>query len=111
MHVIRAAFSFFKANQAKYGIDTSNIFIGVESAGAVTAMTVGYVNKKSDLKAYPKTSPYNLEGNSGTPGYSSKVKSVLCLCGTIPDTTAMDSPDDPPLLWVHGSSEIGRAHV
>ncbi|HEY9560677.1 MAG TPA: alpha/beta hydrolase [Anseongella sp.] len=105
MHDMRAAVRFFKANQAKYGIDTSNIFIGGESAGAVTAMTVGYVNKKSDLKAYPKTSPYNLEGNSGTPGYSSKVKSVLCLCGTIPDTTAMDSPDDPPLLWVHGSSD------
>src|SRR3546814_19431495 len=67
-------------------------------------MTVGYVNKKSDLKAYPKTSPYNLEGNSGTPGYSSKVTCVLCLCGTIPDTTAMDSTDHPPSLWVHGSS-------
>src|SRR3546814_15937154 len=88
MHDMRAAVRFFKANQAKYGIDTSNIFIGGESAGAVTAMTVGYVNKKSDLKAYPKTSHYDLEGNSGTPGYSSKVKPVLCLYGPIPESEA-----------------------
>lgn len=105
MHDMRAAVRFFKANHADYRIDTSNIFVGGESAGAMTAMMVGYVNKEDDLDAYPKASPRTIEGNSGTPGYSSDVKSVLCLCGAVSDTTALDSPDDPPLLWVHGSAD------
>lgn len=105
MHDMRAAIRFLKANQARYRVDTSHIFISGESAGAITAMMVGYVDKKGELKAYPLTDPENVEGNSGTPGYSSGVKAVLCLCGMIYDTTAIDSPEDDPLLWVHGSSD------
>lgn len=105
MHDMRAAVRFFKAHYAKYRIDTANIFISGESAGAITAMMAGYIDKTSELKAYPMTSPENVEGNSGTMGYSSNVKAVLCLCGMIYDTTAIDSPQNNPLLWVHGSSD------
>ena len=105
MHDMRAAIRFFKAHWKKYRIDTNQIFISGESAGAATAMMVGYVDKQEELKVYPKTHPYNIEGNSGTPGHSSQVKAVLCLCGLIMDTTAIDSPKNDPLLWIHGSSD------
>lgn len=104
MHDLRAAIRFFKANHATYRIDTSNIFITGESAGAVTAMMAGYVDKQHELTAYPGTTPNNIEGNSGNSGYSSSVKGVACLCGLIQDTTAIE-PGDIPLLWVHGSSD------
>lgn len=104
MHDMRAAIRFFKANEQKYRIDTSNIFVSGESAGAGTAMMVGYVNDSSELRAYPMTEPYNIEGNSGTPGPSSKVKGVLCLCGLIVDTAAIEARE-PSLFWAHGSSD------
>lgn len=105
MHDMRAAIRFFKAHWEKYRIDTTQIFISGESAGAVTAMMVGYVDKQQELNAYPNTRPDNIEGDSGTSGHSSQVKAVLCLCGLIIDTTAIDSPKDDPLLWIHGSSD------
>lgn len=105
MHDMRAAIRFFKAKQARFRIDTSHIFVSGESAGAVTAMMAGYVDQTKELKAYPMTAPENVEGDSGTPGHSSAVKAVLCLCGMIYDTTAMDSPQEPPLFWAHGSSD------
>lgn len=105
MHDMRAAIRFFKAYREEFKIDTTQIFVGGESAGALTSMMVGYIDKDSELQAYPKARPRNVEGDSGTPGYSSKVRSVLCLCGAIADTIAIDSPDEPALLWIHGSSD------
>ncbi|RYY33794.1 MAG: hypothetical protein EOP46_15395, partial [Sphingobacteriaceae bacterium] len=94
----------FKANQSKYRIDTANIVTGGESAGAVTAMTAAYVDKISELKNYKKASPQTLEGDSGNPGYGTRPKAVMCLCG-VGDTTAMERPSDPPMLWIHGSKD------
>lgn len=105
MHDMKAAIRFFKANGKKFRIDTSKIFIGGESAGAVTAMMAGYIDKQSELLKYPKTVPDNVEGNSGTPGYASGVSGVMCLCGLINDAAAIDGPENSPLLWVHGSAD------
>lgn len=105
MHDMNAAIRFFKANSRKFGIDTARIFIGGESAGAVTAMMSGYIDKQEELLKYPKTSPYNIEGNSGTPGYSSEVAGVVCACGAMVDVTPIDTPQQSPLLWIHGSSD------
>lgn len=116
MHDAKAAVRFFKANAATYKIDTSKIYIGGESAGGITALTTSYINQTQEV-LYPNTPPLSLdlsiEGNSGNPGYSSTVKSTLCLCaGTrhvsglpVFDTTAIQSPTDPTLLIVHGTSD------
>lgn len=105
MHDMNAAIRFFKANGRRFGVDTSEIFIGGESAGAVTAMMSGYVDKQNELLKYPKTAPDNIEGNSGTPGYSSKVAGVVCACGAMVDATPIESPRQSPLLWIHGSAD------
>jgi acetyl esterase/lipase len=115
MHDARAAVRFFKANAALYKIDTTKIFLGGESAGAITALSVNYINKTSEL-AYPPVAPYSkdntVEGASGNPGYSSKTKATLCMCGgtktvlndPVFDTTAME-PFDPALFQLHGTSD------
>ncbi|WP_158534914.1 beta-L-arabinofuranosidase domain-containing protein [Mucilaginibacter hurinus] len=102
MHDLKAAIRFFKANQAKYRIDTVNIITGGESAGAITAMAAAYNDKPHELKNLPKANPYNTEGASGNPGFSTRPKGVLCLCGT-GDTSAIEKPTDPPLLIVHNT--------
>jgi len=86
MYDARAAVRFFKANSSFYKIDTAKIFMGGESAGAISSLNVNYINKTSEL-LYPPVSPYStngtVEGNSGNPGYSSKTKATLCFCGGI----------------------------
>lgn len=85
---MKTAIRFFKSRSEEYRVDTTHIFIGGESAEGITAMAAGYVDKQSELAAYPNSEPNNVEGYSGTPGYSSEVQGVLCLCADIPD---MDS--------------------
>jgi acetyl esterase/lipase len=115
MHDARAAVRFFKANAATYKIDTTNIFLGGESAGAINSLSVNYIDHASEL-TYPPVAPYSsegtVEGNSGNPGYSSKTKATLCFCGgtttvlldPVFDTTDMQ-PLDPALFQIHGTSD------
>ena len=105
MHDMKAAIRFFKSRSEEYRIDTAHIFIGGESAGGVTAMVAGYVDKQPEMEAYPKSEPNDVEGNSGTPGYSSDVQGVLCLCAAIPDTVAIDSSDNSALMVIHGTKD------
>lgn len=116
MHDARAAVRFFKANASVYKIDTSRIFMGGESAGAVSSLNVNYINKAEEV-LYPDVAPFSntetVEGNSGTPGYSSKTAATLCFCGgtqTIAsdplfNSLAIEDSSDPPLLLVHGSAD------
>ncbi|MEO6150214.1 MAG: beta-L-arabinofuranosidase domain-containing protein [Mucilaginibacter sp.] len=104
MHDLKAAIRYFKAKHTQYRIDTANIITSGESAGAITAMVAAYVDKQSEMKTYPKANPNNIDGNSGTPGYTTRPKAVLCLCGT-GDTLAMEKATDPPMLWIHGSKD------
>lgn len=115
MHDARAAVRFFKAQAASYKIDTSNIFLGGESAGAINALSVNYIDKISEL-AYPPVAPYStvntVEGISGNPGYSSRTKATLCFCGgtkTVLLDPVFDTADiqtaDPKLLQLHGTSD------
>jgi len=116
MYDARAAVRFFKANASTYKIDTSKIFIGGCSAGAITALNVNYVDEPGELLT-PAVPPYNtdgtVEGHSGNPGHTSKTAATLCFSGgtktvlldPIFDTTVIQHPTDPPLLMVHGTGD------
>lgn len=104
MHDAKAAIRYFKANANTYGIDTNQIIIGGESAGAITSMMAAYVDKQSEMTVYPMANPNNPIGTSGNAGYSNKVKATLCLCGLILDTTAIEF-QDKPMLVVHSTSD------
>ncbi len=66
-HDAQAAVRFLRAHAADYGIDPGRIAVGGSSAGAITALNVGY-------------SP-NEVGTSGTPGVSSRVQAAISLSG------------------------------
>lgn len=115
MHDAQAAVRFFKANAVTYKIDTAKIYLGGESAGAINALSVNYMDQPGEL-AYPPVAPYStegtIEGSSGNPGYTSKTKATLCFCGgtktvlldPVFDTTTMQSTD-PAILQLHGTSD------
>ncbi len=80
----QAAVRFFRAHAADYRIDPTRIAIAGSSAGAITAMNVGFRAE--------------VPGNSGTPGYSSDVRAAVSLSGGRLLGTC-DQGDAPALLF------------
>jgi acetyl esterase/lipase len=82
-HDAQAAVRWLRANAATYRVDPTRIAIGGGSAGAVTALAV----------AVNSTDP----GDSGNPGYSSKVGGAISISGWIPhDEASLYDPADSP---------------
>lgn len=105
MHDMKAAVRFFYKDAATtntYGIDTNRIIVGGISAGAITAIHTAYLDKDSEIPAYlyPDTAAFGgIDGNSGNPGYSSKVHGVISYSGTIGDTSWIEAGSAPIILF------------
>ena len=117
MHDMKAAIRYFRKEKENYRIDTNLIFVGGESAGAITSLSASYINETSELNFaadLPLAEDNSLEGSSGNSGYSSAVTGAMCLCGgtmttnneLLFDTLAMQSAADPPLLQIHGTNDL-----
>jgi acetyl esterase/lipase len=88
-HDAQAAVRFLRANAATYGIDGNRIAIAGTSAGAITALNVGY-------------SPED-PGTSGNPGPSSAVGAAVSLSGARLLFAA--HAGDAPALLFHGTND------
>lgn len=94
-----------------YKIDTANIFIGGYSAGAITSLHYAYASTVQDgfLMGGEEMLDYislhnGLEGDSGNPGYSSKVRGVINIAGSLFDADMVDA-GEPILFSVHGTAD------
>ncbi len=89
-----------------YNIDQSRILMGGSSAGAITALTVGYLSNLSEFQIVEDSSLVvnlgGLEGNSGSAGYSSSIIGVVNLCGAIGHKSWIAN-NDIPLISMHGT--------
>lgn len=108
---LRAAIRYFykdKQTTNTYKVDTNHIFIGGSSAGAITALHVGYLNNECEISDYLSASTITqlggLEGTSGNPGYSSKVHGVLNGCGALARYSWLEA-GDVPVASVHGTND------
>jgi acetyl esterase/lipase len=81
----QAAVRWLRANAATYRIDPDRIGIGGESAGGITATGVGV--------------DADQVGNSGNPGYSSKVNAWVSISGGVPGGIFVDPTDSPGYLF------------
>jgi len=101
---------FYKDAQStnQFKIDTNHIFIGGSSAGAITALHVAYLNDECEFNDYMSSSTLanlgGLEGNSGNPGYSTKVHAVINGCGALARYNWLEA-GDVPLCSVHGTND------
>ncbi len=112
VHDARAAVRYFRKNFSEggntYGIDTNNIYFGGASAGGFIALHLAYMDQWNEFPTYIDTTGTTngwqygqkglhggLEGLSGNPGYSSKVKAIVNLSGAIADTAWMHTGDIP----------------
>lgn len=89
-HDAQAAVRFLRANAVRYGVDPGRIAIAGTSAGAITALNVGYGADDA--------------GSSGNPGHSSAVRAAVSLSGA----RLLGTPDagDAPALLFHGTSDV-----
>ena len=108
---LRAAVRFFYADAAGsdvYKIDTTKIFIGGSSAGAITAMHMAYLDKDCEIEEFMSLTELNsmggLEGTSGNPGYSSDVAGVINLCGALARYGWIEA-GDVPFVSLHGDDD------
>ena len=108
---LRAAIRFFYKDRSTtntYKIDTTRIFVGGSSAGAITALHLAYLDKECEISDYLNSSTITalggLEGASGNPGYSSKVIGVINGCGALARYSWLEA-GNIPLCSVHGTAD------
>lgn len=108
----RAAVRFFRKNVVEngntYKIDTSNIYMSGVSAGGFVALQLAYLDQDNEIPSFVDLNQPGLQGgvigNSGNPGYSSKVKAAINIAGAIGDTAWMQ-PGNIPVLSLHGTND------
>lgn len=118
---IKSAIRYFRkdfSNGNTYGIDTSTIFVGGSSAGAIIAVHLAYIDDVSDLPTNAVdndgslinvqsivNSLGGLEGDAGNNGFNSKVSGVISFAGGINDVSWIDSGDEP-LVSIQGDQDL-----
>ncbi|MBD2770106.1 carboxylesterase family protein [Hymenobacter sp. BT664] len=108
MQDLRAAVRFFRRDAATnntYRVRPDYIAVGGSSAGAFAALEVGYLDKASEVPTYVNLAALGgIEGQSGSPGYSSAVLAVLNLSGATERPSIIEA-GNAPLLSVHGTAD------
>lgn len=106
-HDAKAAVRFFRNSLTSgntYKIDSSMIWLGGIGAGAMAAQMAVYLDDTLEVSAAWQAiiqTAGGLEGNSGTPAVSSKVRAVINLSGATLDTAWMTNNTEP-LISIHG---------
>ncbi len=111
VHDLRGATRYFYKDRATtntYKIDTTKIFVGGSSAGAVTSLHHAYFDKECEVTEFISLSTLTglggVEGTSGNPGYSHDVQGVINLCGAMASYAFIES-GDIPMCSMHGNND------
>lgn len=109
---LKTAVRFFRKDAATtntYRINTDVIFIGGNSAGAITALHAAYLDVYNELPAGIDTSALAQGGidgfQFGNAGYSAEVSGVINMAGAIADTSWMDNNQIIPVVSAHGDAD------
>lgn len=108
---LKAAVRFFYKDRATtntYKIDTTKIFLGGTSAGALTSTHFAYLDKTCEVEYYMDATTLasmgGMEGDSGNPGYSTDIIGVMSGAGSLASYGFMEA-GDVPLCSVHGDND------
>ncbi len=111
MFDLKAAIRYFKQDFATtniHKIDTTNLFAGGFSWGALAGLYAAYGDVDEFYQGVQPifaSTPGGIEGNSGHPGFSSRFQGVVNIAGHLTDVNLMDGPDMIPLVSIHGTSD------
>lgn len=111
IHDMRASIRFFYKDAATtndYRIDTSRIYLGGVSAGAITALHIVHFDELNEVPVEMETvfnATGGFEGTSGNPGYSEDIAGVVSLCGALLDTAFINPAITTPIVSMHGTAD------
>lgn len=103
----KAAVRYLRANGPTYNLDTTRVYFGGSSAGAILAYQLGYMNDYDELPTQWQTladAVGGIDGTSGTPGHRSEVQAVFGYAGAVGDTTWIQ-PGDIPFMGMHSTMD------
>ena len=103
-----AAMRFLVAHQEEYGIDTSMMFVGGASAGAITALNLAFMTNETRPE-YTHSGFLKPDlGDIGSCGNDIKadfrIKGIVDMWGAMPDTALMRGRDIP-IIAFHGDAD------
>jgi len=108
----KAAIRWFRKNATENGnqfnVDTSQLFVGGNSAGAVLMTNLVYIDEADILPAYMDSiilANGGLDGPAGNYGYSSKVNGVLNLAGAVYNRSILSNNTSPPIFSIQGDKD------
>jgi len=105
----RAAIRYLRANASTYKISTGQVYLGGVSAGGVLGLHEAFLDLPSEVaSADPKIDTISIggiEGSSGTPGQSWRVKGVINLCGALGNVSWMSNNKNVSIFSVHGTND------
>lgn len=103
-----AAMRFLVSHQEEYGIDTSMIFVGGASAGAITALNLAFMtNETRPELSYsgflrPDLGDIDTCGNDIVADF--RIKGIVDMWGAMPDTSCLHDRDIP-IIAFHGDAD------
>ncbi len=97
---LRAAVRFARANASELKIDVNKIFVCGSSAGAVTCLNVAYLNQNEAPSSIDQNAWGDINGTTGSAGYSDAVAGVISLAGGIGNLDYIQS-GNPPVAMMH----------
>lgn len=107
---MKAAIRYFHNDASHdnlYRVDTTKVFAGGASAGAILAVHLGYLTDLSEVPDYIANvveENGGIEGNSGWPGYGTQVSGIVNFCGGINQVDWIDA-GDLPIVSIHGTAD------
>ncbi|MDO6431688.1 alpha/beta hydrolase [Flavitalea sp. BT771] len=101
----RAAIRYIRKSSSIGRIDTTKMFIGGASAGAITSILLAYLNQDELSSDFVfRNGPLDGTGTYDYPGYATKVKGVINMEGVILDTTWIKT-GDVPIFSYYGTAD------
>ncbi|MBC7383750.1 MAG: T9SS type A sorting domain-containing protein [Bacteroidia bacterium] len=106
----RAAIRYFRKGIATGNalqIDNNNIYTGGVSAGGVLGLQLAFLDTYAEFSQLGLDTSFigGIEGNSGNPGYSWRVKGVISLCGALSNTAWMNNNKNVTICNMHGTND------
>ena len=103
-----AAMRFMVAHQEEYGIDTSMMFVGGASAGAITSLNLAFMTNETRPEysrggfLRPELGDIDICGNNIRTVFH--IKGIVDMWGAMPDTSMLHN-HDIPILAFHGDAD------
>ena len=109
-----AAMRFLVAHHEEFGIDTTMIFVGGTSSGAVTALNLAFMTNEMRPEYTHKGFMRSELGDIDTCGNAFKnhfrIRGLVEMWGALPDTAMMKSRN-VPILAIHGDADKVMPYV